>query len=89
MVSKLTERLFFPIFLLVTVFTNAQVKPMSADARLKSMQQRQVLKSKSVLDSVKFRSIGPSIMSGRVVDVDANPSDPTEFFVAYASGGLW
>ena len=89
MLSKLTESLFFPILLLVTVFTNAQVKPMPADARLKSMQQRQVLMAKSVLDSVKFRNIGPSIMSGRVVDVDANPSDPTEFYVAYASGGLW
>jgi photosystem II stability/assembly factor-like uncharacterized protein len=28
-------------------------------------------------------------MSGRVVDLDVNPDDPTEFFVAYASGGLW
>ena len=28
-------------------------------------------------------------MSGRVVDVDANPDDPTEFYVGYASGGLW
>lgn len=89
MLSKLPLLLFFPTLLLVTVFTNAQVKPMSADARLKGMQQRQVLKGKSVLDSIKFRNIGPSIMSGRVVDVDANPSDPTEFYVAYASGGLW
>ena len=28
-------------------------------------------------------------MSGRVVDLDVNPKDPTEFYVAYASGGLW
>jgi hypothetical protein len=28
-------------------------------------------------------------MSGRVVDIDVNPSDPTEFYVAYASGGVW
>ena len=28
-------------------------------------------------------------MSGRVVDLDVNPSDPTHFYVAYASGGLW
>src|SRR5574337_893481 len=89
MLSKLVRLLFFPILLLVTVFTNAQGKPMSADARLKGMQQREVLKSKSVLDSIKFRNIGPSIMSGRVVDIDVNPSDPTEFYVAYASGGLW
>jgi photosystem II stability/assembly factor-like uncharacterized protein len=89
MLSKLTRLLFFPSLLLVTVFTNAQIKPTPAELRLKGMQQRQVLKAKSVLDSIKFRNIGPSIMSGRVVDVDANPSDPTEFYVAYASGGLW
>jgi photosystem II stability/assembly factor-like uncharacterized protein len=62
---------------------------MAAEARLKGMQQRQALQAKSVLDSVKFRSIGPSVMSGRVTDLDVNPSDPTEFYVAYASGGLW
>ena len=28
-------------------------------------------------------------MSGRVTDIDANPENPTEFYVAYASGGLW
>ncbi len=28
-------------------------------------------------------------MSGRVTDIDANPSNPTEFYVAYASGGVW
>ena len=89
MLSKLVRLLFFPTLLLVTFFTNAQVKSMSADARLKGMQQRQALKAKSVLDSIKFRNIGPSIMSGRVVDVDVNPTDATEFYVAYASGGLW
>ena len=28
-------------------------------------------------------------MSGRVVDLEVNPDDPTEFYVAYATGGLW
>lgn len=28
-------------------------------------------------------------MSGRVVDLDVNPNNTTEFYVAYASGGLW
>ena len=89
MLSKLTQALFFFILLLVTVFTNAQTTPMPAEARLKSMQQRQMLENKSVLNSIKFRNIGPSVMSGRVVDVDANPNDATEFYVAYATGGLW
>jgi photosystem II stability/assembly factor-like uncharacterized protein len=28
-------------------------------------------------------------MSGRVADVDVNPENTTEFYVGYASGGLW
>ena len=33
-------------------------------------------------------NIGPTVMSGRVVDLDVNPNDPANFYVAYASGGL-
>ncbi|MDC3345203.1 glycosyl hydrolase, partial [Flavobacteriaceae bacterium] len=38
---------------------------------------------------MSFTNIGPTIMSGRVADIDVNPNDPTEFYVGYASGGLW
>ncbi|MBN8566080.1 MAG: glycosyl hydrolase [Flavobacteriales bacterium] len=43
----------------------------------------------SLVKNVKIENIGPTIMSGRVVDVDVNPNKPTEFYVAYASGGVW
>jgi photosystem II stability/assembly factor-like uncharacterized protein len=43
----------------------------------------------SLVKNIPFTNIGPSIMSGRVVDLDVNPENPTEFYVAYASGGLW
>uniref|UniRef100_UPI0040496889 WD40/YVTN/BNR-like repeat-containing protein n=1 Tax=Flavobacterium sp. TaxID=239 RepID=UPI0040496889 len=43
----------------------------------------------NLFEEVKFQSIGPTIMSGRVVDVAVNPENPTEFYAAYASGGLW
>ncbi len=39
--------------------------------------------------SVTFQNIGPTIMSGRVVDLAVNPQNPSEFYAAYASGGLW
>ena len=29
------------------------------------------------------------MMSGRIVDLEVNPDNPTEFYAAYASGGLW
>ncbi len=67
----------------------AQVKPTPASERMKGLQRRQELEKKSTLNDVKFRNIGPTVMSGRVDDIEANPEDPTEFYVAYASGGLW
>jgi photosystem II stability/assembly factor-like uncharacterized protein len=43
----------------------------------------------SLVKNVPFTNIGPAIMSGRVVDLAVNPEKPTEFYVAYASGGIW
>jgi photosystem II stability/assembly factor-like uncharacterized protein len=43
----------------------------------------------SIVKNVPFTNIGPTIMSGRVVDIDVNPNNTIEFYVAYASGGLW
>lgn len=43
----------------------------------------------SILSKIPVENIGPTIFNGRVTDLDVNPQDPTEFFVAYASGGLW
>ena len=48
-----------------------------------------IIAQTSLVKNVPFTNIGPSIMSGRVVDIDVNPNQPTEFYVAYASGGLW
>ena len=74
--------------MLVTFFTNAQV-PTKGEERVKALQKRSEWDKKSPLNNIMFRNIGPSVMSGRVSDLDVNPADPTEFYVAYASGGLW
>ena len=77
----------------VTVFshviTSAQVKPTLGDARVKSLQEKNRKAAESPLKDISFRNIGPTIMSGRVDDLEVNPADPTEFYVAYATGGLW
>jgi photosystem II stability/assembly factor-like uncharacterized protein len=59
------------------------------DARIDAFEQRQRLVEASLVNRVPLENIGPTIMSGRVVDVDVSPTDPTHFYVAYASGGLW
>ncbi len=60
-----------------------------AEKRLEAYQQKLKLNENSLVKNVKFNSIGPTIMSGRVDDIDVSPFDPTIFYVAYASGGLW
>lgn len=74
---------------LITGFLSAQPSPTPAETRFQGFQQRNSLKNNSLLTSLSPQNIGPSIFSCRVTDVDVNPADPTEFYVAYASGGLW
>ena len=83
------KTILFILSAFVCYQTIAQVKPTPAAERMKKIQQRKLLESKSMVNDIKFRNIGPSVMSGRVVDLDVNPEDPTEFYVAYATGGLW
>ena len=67
----------------------APVPPTPSDARLAGFDARRALAARSLANNLPFRSVGPTVMSGRVTDVDVSPTDPTTFYVAYASGGLW
>ncbi|MDX1667356.1 MAG: glycosyl hydrolase, partial [Saprospiraceae bacterium] len=60
-----------------------------ADERLEGYEKRKELAKRSIVDSIEFESIGPTVFSGRVVDLDVSPTDPSHFYVGYASGGLW
>mgnify|MGYP000011596405 FL=1 len=81
--------LSFCLLLTFALFGNAQIKPTPASERLSSIEQRKKLLETSTINGTSFRNIGPTVMSGRVVDMAVNPEDPTNFYVAYATGGLW
>jgi photosystem II stability/assembly factor-like uncharacterized protein len=55
----------------------------------KALNQKAEMAATSIVKNVPLQNIGPSVMSGRVVDLEVNPDNATEFYVAYASGGLW
>ena len=42
-----------------------------------------------VLKGLAFRSIGPTIQTGRVQDIAIDPRNPNTWYVASAFGGLW
>ena len=78
--------LLFSIIFSISV--NAQT-PSSANMVQDAIVFQNDLIKNSIVGELKFENIGPSIMSGRVSDIEVNPDNPNEFYVAYASGGLW
>lgn len=76
------------ILLATTISVHAQLAT-PASAVKKSIQYQASMQANSIVKNVEFTNIGPTVMSGRVVDLAVNPNNPTEFYVAYASGGLW
>ncbi|MCU0305262.1 MAG: hypothetical protein MUC56_14515 [Thermoanaerobaculales bacterium] len=41
------------------------------------------------LEGLAFRGIGPAITGGRIIDIEVNPRDPSEYYVASGHGSLW
>lgn len=80
---------FFLITFLIALVANAQpsaTRPVLVQQSLASIETQ---KMNSLVKQIPFENIGPKVMSGRVVALAVNPKDPTEFYVAYASGGVW
>lgn len=43
----------------------------------------------NLFDSYRFRPIGPTVVGGRIIDIDVHPRNRSIMFAASASGGLW
>jgi hypothetical protein len=67
----------------------AAQSPTSSDIIQQSLEKKQQMMHSSMVKNIAFTNIGPTVMSGRVADVAVNPEDTAEFYVGYASGGLW
>lgn len=70
-----------------TVFS--QIASTSPESVENALLKKNQLATTSLVQNVPLKNIGPTVMSGRVVDVDVNPENTIEFYVGYASGGLW
>ena len=77
------------VFLLSAFIAFAQQPATSAETITQALDQKKKLAETSLVKNVAFENIGPTVMSGRVVDLAVNPENPTEFYVGYASGGVW
>ncbi|MGF1554868.1 WD40/YVTN/BNR-like repeat-containing protein [Paucihalobacter sp.] len=81
--------LFLFLNFLLLNFHFSQPAPTDAKDLVNALKSLEDLQNNSLVKQVEFKNIGPTIMSGRVTDLAVNPNNPSEFYVAYASGGLW
>ncbi len=54
-----------------------------------SYQARKKLAESSLLKHYPARNIGPTVQGGRIIDMDVNLKNTKEFYVGYASGGIF
>ena len=80
---------FFTLLMLCFSFVLTAQTPTNSDIIQNSLEKKHQMMKSSLVKNVAFTNIGPTVMSGRVADVAVNPSNTTEFYVGYASGGLW
>lgn len=61
----------------------------TSEAGGSAWERHQLLESTSPFRGLAWRSVGPVVMGGRLVDIEGVPGKPYAFYVAYASGGVW
>ncbi|MDG5490937.1 sialidase family protein [Psychroserpens sp. SPM9] len=72
-----------------SLFINAQQPATTSKLVDEGLTKKANLTKASLVKHVPFENIGPTVMSGRVTDLAVNPENPNEFYVGYASGGVW
>lgn len=83
------KKFTFYFFIFFTSIILSQSKPTSSSVVENALIEKEKLTKSSLVKNINFTNMGPTVMSGRVADVAVNPENPTEFYVGYASGGLW
>ncbi len=56
---------------------------------MQSYAQEVTLKGKQLFGDISARQIGPALMSGRIIDMEAHPTDPQTIYTGTAGGGVW
>lgn len=70
------------ITLLITISLTAVSLQAAANKQTGEMSDK-------LFKGMELRSIGPAYMSGRIADIEVDAKDPSTWFVAVGSGGVW
>ncbi len=76
------------LFLIHQSLNAQQIRPTSAKDMQEAVRMHQEMLESTPLRDYPVRNIGPTNMSGRVVDIEVS-SDFKTYYIAAASGGVW
>ena len=77
----------FLITLTLALALNVSAQKKSKKSKTASESQTEI--NSGLVNDLKFRSIGPANISGRIADIAVNPTNSSEYYLAVASGGVW
>ncbi len=85
--SRVKNLLYACLFVAITADLNGQATP---ESEMESaLEARRKSAASSLLKNYPARNIGPTVQGGRIVDIDVNLKNTREFYVAFASGGIF
>ncbi len=79
---------FIPLLAIAILLSSFNVTAGSKKKKHSETKTDVLLKS-STFSGLKFRHIGPALKSGRIADIAIHPQDPSIWYVAAGSGGVW
>lgn len=77
------------IFVLISAYTAGFAQPSTEAEIQSSFAARKNLAESSLLKNFPARNIGPTLRGGRIVDIEVNLKNTKEYYVGYASGGIF
>ena len=82
--------MIFRIFLFASLFSCQILFAQSSEKDIKnSYEERSQLANTSILKHYPVRNVGPVVQGGRITDIAVHPKDSKQYYVAYASGGIF
>ncbi len=92
-----SKRLWHPFFLVLALLLVSQlsaaaqtrIKSTDPGLRLKWFEEHVAMKQTSIFKDLKWRNLGPDIISGRCTDIAVPKGDKHTIYVGSASGGVW
>ena len=66
-----------------------ETKKDDSEKKPQAEKKKKKLDTSMIAGALKFRSVGPAFMSGRIGDIAIDQKNPNTWYVAVASGGVW